>query len=169
MDILHALLDLVQAAGLLVWAVVQAIIPWLALIAWIAYWMLAVDWVRLRSFLLQGGWVGIVLIALVAVLVWGVVAPPPGGTHFLLGLHVSNFVGKMVYVTALIVIMLLCGSVQLSGACGRLVNLEPAASPPPDTHGHDDHDHGHGEHNGHGDHDHGHAAGSHAASHHGGH
>ena len=39
------------------------------------------------------------------------------GYHRLLGLRVSNFVGKTVYVTALICIMFLCGSVQLGGCC----------------------------------------------------
>jgi hypothetical protein len=37
--------------------------------------------------------------------------------HYLLGLRVSNFVGKTVYVTGLICIMFLCGSVQLGGCC----------------------------------------------------
>lgn len=151
MDILSAFLDLVQAAGLLVWAVVQALIPWTPLIAWIAYWTLAVDWVRLRSILLQGGWVGVMLIALTAVLVWGVVAPPVDGMHSLLGLHVSNFVGKTMYVTALLVIVLLCGSVQLSGLCGRLVNLEQPASGG-DSHHHGGHGHHGDNHDSHGHH-----------------
>jgi hypothetical protein len=139
MEILNALLDLIQAVGALVWAVVQAVVPWTPLIAWIAFWTLAVNWVRLRSFLLQGGWIGVLLIAVMAVLVWGVIAPPDGGTHSLLGLQVSNFVGKMVYVTALAVIMLLCGSMQLSGCCDSLVNLEQPAGPAHE--GHDDSGH----------------------------
>jgi hypothetical protein len=155
MDILTALLDLISAAGLLVWAVVRGIAPWIPLLAWIAFWTLAVDWVRLRAFLLKGGWIGVLLLGLVAVLVWGVVAPPEGGVHSLLGLQVSNFVGKMVYVTTLTVIMLLCGSTQLSGACDRWLNLEQPAS---GGNGHGD-DHGHGDH-GQSDQD-GHDAGSH--------
>jgi hypothetical protein len=147
MDILTALLDLIQSLGLLLLAVVQAVLPWSALIGWIAWWTLAVDWVRLRSYLLQGGWIGVMLIALTAILVWGVVAPPDGGSHSLLGLHVSNFVGKTIYVTALLVIMLLCGSVQLSGCCSKLVNLEQPSSGGDghgqDSHGHDDHHDGH--------------------------
>jgi hypothetical protein len=161
MDILTALLDLIQSLGQLLLALAQGVLPWTPLIAWIAWWMLAVDWVRLRSFLLQGGWVGVLLIALTAVLVWGVVAPPPGGTHSLLGLHVSNFVGKTMYVTALLVIMLLCGSVQLSGACARFLNLEQPSSGDEshDDHGHGDHGHGHDDH-----HD-GHAHAAHHGSH----
>lgn len=150
MEILTALLDLLSAAGLFLWAIVQTLAPWTPLIAWIAFWTLAVDWVQLRSFFLRGGWVGLVLLGLMAVLVWGVVAPPEAGVHSLLGLKVSNFVGKTVYVTTLIVIMLLAGSMQLSGCCDQLLNLELPLSGA-DVHGHNDHghdDHGHGDHAG---------------------
>ncbi len=124
MEILDALINLVQSIGLLVWTLITTIVPWTPLIAWVAFWTLAVDWVKLRGILLQGGWIGLVLLGVVAVLVWGVIAPPESGVHSLLGLEVSNFVGKTVYVTGMIVIMMLCGSVQLSGCCDRLVHLE---------------------------------------------
>jgi hypothetical protein len=157
MEVLTALLDLLSAAGLFLWSLVSTLAPWTPLIAWVAFWTLAVNWVQLRSFLLQGGWIGVVLLGLVTVLVWGVVAPPETGVHTLLGLEVSNFVGKTVYVTTLIVIMLLCGSTQLSGCCDRLICLNLPAS---GGHGgHDDHhagDHGHGDQHGHhGDNGHG--------------
>jgi hypothetical protein len=148
MDILHALLDLLVAVGQLLLTVVVAIVPWTPLIAWVAFWTLAVDWVRLRTFLLKGGWTGVVLLGLATVLVWGVVAPPESGVHSLLGLEVSNFVGKTVYVTTLFVIMFLCGSTQLSGCCDRWLNLEPPATP--DEH-HGDHGHGHDDGHGHPD------------------
>lgn len=165
MDILHALVDLVVAAGTLVWTLVDKLAPWTPLIAWVAFWTLAVDWVQLRTWLLKGGWIGLVLLGLVAVLVWGVVAPPEAGVHSLLGLTVSNFVGKTVYVTTLIVIMLLCGSTQLSGCCDSLLNLELPQSGD-DDHGHDDHHGGHG----HDNHAHPAAAGHHGDDgHHGGH
>jgi hypothetical protein len=81
----------------------------------------------------------VVLIGLMMAMIWGVVAPPTGGAHVILGLTLSNFVGKFVYVTALLVMMLLCGSVQLSGACGSWVSFpEPE---PEDDHGHDGHGH----------------------------
>jgi len=90
------------------------------------------------------------------VLVWGLIAPPPDGVHHLMGLSPSNFVGKAIYVTMLLTIMALCGSVQLSGACGSLCRFAEVES---DEHGGHDHDHGHGGHgnDGHGPvvHDHG--------------
>ncbi|MGD9858063.1 MAG: hypothetical protein AB7U20_24220 [Planctomycetaceae bacterium] len=97
-----------------------------------AFWTLAVNWVNLRRVLLSGGWLGGLLIMLVAIVGWGSIAPPESGTHSLLGLTLSNFVGKTVYVTSLAVIALLCGSVQLSGLCGSLARVEEA--PPEEVH-----------------------------------
>ena len=130
----------------------RVLVPLIPLVAWIAFWTLAVNWTKLRLVLLQGGWIGLALIAAVAVLVWGTVAPPPTGAHHLLGLTLGNFVGKTVFVTTLVCIMFLCGSVQLSGACGTLCQFDEPASEPDshggahgedDSHGHaDTHDHG---------------------------
>lgn len=145
--------------------VLGLLLPWTPLIAWVAFWLLAVNWVRLREVMIQGGWIGVVLLGLMMILVWGVVAPPDSGAHHLFGLKVSNFVGKTVFVTALLTIMFLCGSVQLSGACGTLAVFPE--DQPEEEHGHGYGDHGHGDH-GHGDHghqDHGHDAHAHSASH----
>lgn len=154
-------------------ALFDVIGPWLPLVlalgAWIVFWTCAVNWVRFREVLGRGGWLGLLLLAVAAVLVWGTIDPPDyyavrtadGATirgtltaygadsltvvdragqsitiaesqveelrayHSLLGLRVSNFVGKFMYVTALICIMFLCGAVQLGGCCR--VEDEPAA------------------------------------------
>ena len=154
-------------------ALFDVIGPWLPLVlglgVWIAFWTCAVNWVRFREVLVRGGWLGLLLLAFAAVLVWGTVDPPrhyavstsDGRTihgtlvgyttdgltladaagesvtipdaqverirayHYLLGLRVSNLVGKTVYVTGLICIMFLCGSVQLGGCCR--VEDEPVA------------------------------------------
>lgn len=145
MELLNSLLTLLEAVLGVLAALGAAIAPWWPLIAWVAFWSLAVDWVKLREYLLAGGVIGVLLIAAVMVLVWGIVAPPEDGFHHLLGLHVTNFFGKFMYVTALLVIMLLCGSVQLTGALDRYLHfVEPAD----DVH----EEHGHGDHDSHGDH-----------------
>ena len=99
-------------------AVFQLLEPHLGLYLGLAFWIIfctgALNWVRLRRIILSGGWIGVLLIAFAAVIVWGSIAPPEGGKHFILGAPLSNFPGKMVYVTGLICIMLLCGSVQLA-------------------------------------------------------
>lgn len=126
------------------------LVPWTPLIAWVAFWLLAVNWAKLYPILAKGGAIGVLLIGLMMILIWGLIAPPPDGVHHLFGLRPSNFVGKTVYVTMLMTIMALCGTVQLSGACGSLVCF-PHELPGEDEHGHSDH--GHGDH-GHGDHSH---------------
>lgn len=103
-DVLRAVLELFEPnAGL-----------YLGLALWIIFWTGAVNWVRLRRIILSGGWIGLVLVAFMVILVWGCIAPPPGGEHYIAGMHPSNFFGKMIYVTGLLCIMFLCGSVQLA-------------------------------------------------------
>lgn len=113
-----SLLQLVEALWALLLSVGSLLLPWTPLFAWIAFWTFGVNWVRLRHIIWhQGGLLGIVLVWFTMILVWGTVAPPEDGYHHLLGLTLSNYFGKMVYVTALFCIMFLCGSVQLSGCC----------------------------------------------------
>ncbi len=136
------------------------LIPWTPLIAWVAFWLLAVNWEKLYPVLAKGAVIGVVLIGLMTALVWGLIAPPPDGVHYLFGLRPSNFVGKGIYVTMLMTIMALCGSVQLSGAFGSLFPEDVPDEHHGDDHHGDDHAHGHANHahadHGHGDHAHAH-------------
>src|ERR1700712_4958672 len=99
---MHELINNFQALFSASWNLIITLLgmmlPWTPLIAWVAFWLLAVNWVKLREVMIVGGWIGVVLIGVMMVLVWGMVAPPAGGTHHLFGLNVSNFVGKTVYV-----------------------------------------------------------------------
>jgi hypothetical protein len=155
MDLLHSLLNVLESLVGLFAALGRTATPWLPLFAWIAFWTFAVDWVKLTPILARGGIIGVLLIALMTVLVWAAIAPPPDGVHHLFGLAVSNVTGKLVYVVALIFIASMCSSVQLSGTVAPLLNFNPPAlvaaeeADAHDGHGHDDH--GHGDH-GHGDH-----------------
>ena len=141
--------------GFALWSLVVAIgrplVPWLPLAAWVAFWMFAVNWTKLREVTAKGGWLGVLLLAVAAVLIWGTIAPTPGGTREVFGLHVSNFVEKAVYVSGLIVIANLAGSVQLSGAFGNCCRIEEPVELD-EHHGHDAHGH-----DSHGHDDHGHA------------
>lgn len=149
MPLLQALLNLLSALLEVLVATGGLILPWLPLIAWTAFWALAVNWERLAAAIRSGAFLGIAMIALLAVLVWGCVSPPIDGHHYfeMLGvrLSVSNFTGKLVYVVGLVVIMFAAGSAQLSGMFDGLVCFageEESA----DDHGHDDHGDGHGGH-----------------------
>lgn len=133
-SLFDALLQLARSLFDLLLALVVLVRPWLPLLGWIALWLFAADWTRLREVLSRGGWVGVVLVAAVAVLVWGSVAPGSGSYDFL-GLKVSNFVEKTVYVSGLVCIMFLAGALQLSGCCASWCQFEEPAPPA----GHDDH------------------------------
>jgi hypothetical protein len=134
-NLLNSLLELIIAVWNLVESLFHLILPWTPLVAWVAFWLLAVNWVKYRAVLLKGGWTGLAFIGLIMIMIWGLIAPPVDGVHHVFGLSLSNFVGKTVYVTALFSIMFLCGSVQLSGACGSLICFKHEDEEPAD-HGH---------------------------------
>lgn len=159
LELIYNLQTLLVASWNVIVSLLALVLPWTPLIGWVAFWLLAVNWVKLREVIVQGGWVGILLMGLMMIVVWGVVAPPATGYHHLFGLSVSNFVGKTVYVTALLTIMFLCGSVQLSGACGSLAQFPEDV--PDDGHGDHSHD-SHGSHDGHGHESQGHESHGHA-------
>ncbi len=125
---MDALVELFQNLYELFWsllavvvALVKVILPWLPLLAWIAFWTLAVDWVKASAVLWRGGFIGVGLLALAAVGVWGVAAPPVAGHHEIFGLTVDNYVGKFIYVTMLTCIAFLCGAAQMNGFAQGLV------------------------------------------------
>jgi hypothetical protein len=147
MELLQSLLNVLESLWELLLVTGRTFWPYAALLAWIAFWLLAVNWEKIYQVFWSGGWVGMLLLALAFVFIWGIVSPPET-THNLLGLEVSNFVGKTVKVAALVTIAFLCGAVQLSGACGSLVRFD---EPAPEEHDHGDHGHG-GHHEQHFDH-----------------
>ena len=134
-NLLNSLLELVIAVWNVVESLFHLILPWTPLVAWVAFWLLAVNWVKYRAVILKGGWTGLAFIGLMMIMIWGLIAPPVDGVHHVFGLSLSNFVGKTVYVTALFSISFLCGSVQLSGACGSLICFKHEDEEPAD-HGH---------------------------------
>ncbi|HID22729.1 MAG TPA: hypothetical protein EYP14_10060 [Planctomycetaceae bacterium] len=139
-DALINLVDALIQLFLAVWHVAIGILsmvatpPVLPMLLWVAFWLFAVDWVRLRTILLKGGWVAVLLIGLMTILIWGAVAPPATGSHSVLGLQVSNFVGKTVYVTCLFFITALCGVLQLTGCCEPVRRGPERAGQPPQEH-----------------------------------
>ncbi len=156
-ELLVSLSDLLIAVWSLLKAVGGLLLPWFPLAVWVGFWLFAVNWAKLRVILMEkGGLLGVLLIAAVWILIWGSVAPPTEGSHHLFGLTLSNFVGKLVYVTSLLVLMFLCGSVQLSGCCNQWCVVEMGD---PDAHGE------HGHHDGHDGDSHGHGGESHGHSH----
>ncbi|MBI5757000.1 MAG: hypothetical protein HZA46_00615 [Planctomycetales bacterium] len=146
--LLEALSQFLSGTGSLLTALAGIVLPWTPLACWIAFWMFGVNWIKLRETLSAGGWIGVLLISAVAVLIWGNIAPPDDGYHTVFGLTVTNFVGKTVYVSALVCIMFLAGSLQLSGCCANCCQFEELVQVE-ESHGNDQsHDHGHDDHGG---------------------
>ncbi|HVJ67720.1 MAG TPA: hypothetical protein VM510_07045 [Caulifigura sp.] len=145
MELLQSLLNVLSSLLAFLVEVAHTLLPWTGLFAWIAFWLLAVNWLQLWPILFQrGGWIGVVLIFAMVVLVWSVVAPPPDGVHHILGLNVSNMTGKLAYTTALTFIAFLCGTAQLNGVCKSCIRFdEPALVEEHADHGHGHDDHGH--------------------------
>ena len=163
---MDALYELFSSLVNLLWSVqdvvvnlVRVTLPWLPLLGWLGFWTFAVNWAKAFPILRRGGFIGILLLMFVAVLVWAAVAPPENGRHLMLGLSVSNHTGKLIYVTMLTCIALLCGSAQLSGTFGRLGEFPEESVD--DDHGHAHNDHGHGHNDAHAGHDHDHAVHAH--------
>ena len=148
MELLTSLQTVLEALLSFLVQVAQTLLPWAPLFAWIAFWLLAVNWLQLWPVLFQrGGWIGVALIFATVVLVWSVIAPPPDGVHHILGLNVSNMTGKLAYTTVLTLIAFLCGTAQINGVCKSCINFdEPALAEEHahhgDAHGHNDHGHG---------------------------
>ena len=146
-DLCSSMVDVFRSLLNVVVNLVRVLLPWLPLLTWVGFWTFAVDWAKAFPVLRRGGMFGVLLLMFVAVIVWGAVAPPVDGSHVLLGLTVSNYAGKFIYVTMLTCIALLCGSAQLSGAFGRLCQFREESTE-------DDHGHGNDGHQSHDDHSH---------------
>jgi ACR3 family arsenite efflux pump ArsB len=105
---LISLCDLAVALG-------KALVPWTPLLLWVVFWLFTVDWKKLVPILNRGGMLIVLAAGAVTVLAWSGLSQPAENVHSLYGLQVSNWVGKLVYVSGLIAIAFLSGSVQLTG------------------------------------------------------
>lgn len=140
-QLLQALRDLSGPLWDVLTALTQLALPWIPLVAWVAYWLFAVNWTKLREQNAKGGWIGITLLGIVAILVWGAIDPPVPGGYDLFGLRISHYVEKTVYVSGLICMAYLAGALQLSGFKPSCCGLD-ACEVAEEDHGHDDHGHG---------------------------
>jgi hypothetical protein len=115
-------------------------LPALLLAAWVAWWLLAVNWEKAWAFLGQGAWVPLVLLMVLVATVWAALVPAPCDCLGLLRL--PNFWWQLGAVSSTVAVALFCGWLQrVVGFRPAEVNLEP---PAPHGHGHGNpHGHGH--------------------------
>jgi hypothetical protein len=107
----------------------------LALMAWVIWWLWAVNWTKAWAALAQGAWVGLVLLVLLASMVWSHIDPSP---WIVSGIgSVSSSWACLSIVCGMTALALFCGWLQgVMGWTPAEVELEPA----------EEHalDHGHG-------------------------
>ena len=109
----------------------------LALGAWVAWWLGAVNWAKLWPALARGGWAPAVLLGLVVAAAWARATP---GEFLWLGVvRLPNFLGQLLAVAGLAALARFCGWLQ-----GRFHWAPPevAVEPPADSadgHGHAHH------------------------------
>jgi hypothetical protein len=127
----QTLYQLVDALWTLLSALGAAIMHWSLLLAWLAWWLLAVNWSKLWPVLARGAWLPVVLLMTVAALVWSQIAPSDWA-------GVPNFWWQLGGVGLLGAVTLLCGWLQ--GVFGWQP-AELSLHPPVATvhaHGHDE-------------------------------
>ncbi len=133
-DLLSALWQLGSSLGVLIVVVLALALRWSLLIAWVAWWLLGVNWRRGWAVLAQGAWVPVLLLMFVAALVWSRLAPAPCEC---LGLvSVPNFWWQLGEIGLLAALTLFCGWLQgVFGWAPAEISLEPPV--------HTDESHGH--------------------------
>lgn len=113
---------------------------WSLSIAWLAWWLGAVNWKKAWPWLASGGWAPVVLLVLMGALVWSAIAP--GECNCLRFVTVPNFWWQLGGVGLLAAIALFCGWLQ--GVFGWYP-AEVEIGPPAHAHAHAGHGHGHHE------------------------
>jgi hypothetical protein len=113
------------------------LLPLVLLALWCSWWLFCVNWKKAGPVLAEGGWVGVVLLALLSALAWSRISPRPWDR---LGFPIANFIWQLGAVAGLALLALFCGWVQ-----GKLGWAPPEVSfePPPPEHGHRGHHHHH--------------------------
>jgi hypothetical protein len=143
----------------------QLLATWGLLIAWGAWWLLAVNWKKVWPALAEGAWAPAVLLVILTALVWSQMVPSDCGC---LGfMTIANFWWQLGVVSMLAALALFCGWLQdYFGWTPAEFSFDPApvaghvhhdhgGHHQGGEHAHHDHSHGHGHHD-HGHHDHGH-------------
>ena len=113
-ELLTSLIDLVLALLNVILALAKIVEPVVAILAWMAFWYLAVDWKRLRTVLGAGGWLVPVLVAGFVVVI-RVVTSQTGGTAMPFGpTTISPVVAAIAWTSLLAALAMICGAAQIS-------------------------------------------------------
>jgi hypothetical protein len=125
-ELLNTLVQLFVVLGTLLWEILALLAPWTLLIAWLAWWLWAVNWKRTWVVLAGGAWAPVVLVMLLAARVWASLAP---GEVSVFGFWiVPNGWWQLGALSLVVSLTLLCGWLQITLGWGPPeINLEPPA------------------------------------------
>jgi hypothetical protein len=127
MEILQTLGQLVLNLRDLIVELLVLVLRWSPLIAWIAWWLGAVNWRKAWRALADGAWAPLLLLIVMASLVWSRL--DPGDCFCLVLFTVPNFWWQLGGVALLAAIAFLCGWLQgVFGWTPAEIDLEPPAA-----------------------------------------
>ena len=121
----QTLWQLVLVLGTLVVQLLQLGLQWSLLIAWIAWWLLGVNWAKTWPVLARGAWAPVVLLTFLGALVWSRIVP--GSYDLAQIVSVPNFWWQLGASSLLLGVTLFCGWLQ--GVIGWKP-LEVSVEPP---------------------------------------
>lgn len=136
-NFVQTLVDLFVNLGQLLGDLLNVLLAWGLVVAWVAWWLWAVNWRKAWPVLAGGAWVPVVLLVVSAALVWSQIAPAPLSLGF--G-FIPNFWWQLGLTSLLACSALFLGWVQ------SVRGWAPPEIPiyPPETEHAGDHGHGHG-------------------------
>ena len=112
LEIIQTLTQLVTTLGTLILEIGALALRHALLIAWVAWWLWAVNWTKAWGALARGGWMVLVLLTVVSALVWSAIAP---SNYILFDLfQVPNFWWQLAAVTLIVLLALFCGWLRWS-------------------------------------------------------
>jgi hypothetical protein len=116
--------QLVVNLGTLLVLLLALALRWSLVIAWLAWWLFAVDWKKVWPVLARGAWAPVLLLLLIVALVWAQLEPAEG--TFLGVVSVPNFWWQLGGVSVLTAVALLCGWLQgVFGITPPEISVEP--------------------------------------------
>jgi hypothetical protein len=138
MALWETLLQLLTALGQLIVELLRLGLVYSLLIAYVAWWLCAVNWQKMWPTLARGAWAPVVLLMFVAALAWSRIAPSE--CNCLAIVAVPNFWWQFGAVGLLVAVALFCGWLQgVFGWTPAEISVEPAVS-----HADHGHEHSHG-------------------------
>jgi hypothetical protein len=123
-ELLNSLVQVMVALGELLWEVVSLLAPWSLLIAWIAWWLWAVNWKRAWAALADGAWAPVVLLMILVARVWASLDASEVNLFYIM--TVPSFWWQLGAVGLVVGLTLFCGWLQIALGWGPVeINLEP--------------------------------------------